>query len=99
MPARAQHAQTHTNTQARVSFRRIEEFLSRSADDVRNEEAYGKMDSDRHCSDLKKGQLKIENGEGRVRGRGGPRERKTLRVLWWLHSMIVRLNHPYVKGM
>lgn len=78
MPARAQHAQTHTNTQARVSFRRIEEFLSRSADDVRNEEAYGKMDSDRHCSDLKKGQLKIENGEARVRGSPPPRERRTL---------------------
>lgn len=53
-----------TRPQARVSFRRIEEFLSRSADDVRNEEAYGKTDSDRHCPDLKKGQLKIENGEG-----------------------------------
>lgn len=46
-----------------MSFRRIEEFLSRSADDVRNQEAYGSSDSDRHCPHLKKGQLKIENGE------------------------------------
>eukprot|EP00903_Cladosiphon_okamuranus_P011464 g10798.t1 len=53
--------------QARVSFRRIEEFLSRSADDVRNQEAYGSADSDRHCPHLKKGQLKIENGSFRWR--------------------------------
>lgn len=52
--------------QARVSFKRIESFLSRSADDVRNEEVYGKAGSDRHCPDLAKGQLKIEDGETRV---------------------------------
>lgn len=52
---------------ARVSFRRIEAFLSRSADDVRNDEVYGKAGSDRHCPDLALGQLKIEDGEMSVR--------------------------------
>ncbi|CAN0354496.1 unnamed protein product [Pylaiella littoralis] len=54
--------------QARVSFRRIEGFLSRSADDLRNEEVYGKKaGSNRHCSDLAKGQLKVDNGSFRWR--------------------------------
>lgn len=52
-----------TCSQARVSFKRIEAFLSRSGDDVRNEEVYGKAGSDRHCPDLAKGQLRIENGK------------------------------------
>ncbi|CAM9906694.1 unnamed protein product, partial [Laminaria digitata] len=49
--------------QARVSFRRIEDFLCRSADDVRT----GKAGSDRRCPDLARGQLKIENGTFRWR--------------------------------
>lgn len=48
--------------QARVSFKRIEAFLSKAADDVRNEEAYGTVGCDRHCADLAKGEVKIENG-------------------------------------
>lgn len=48
--------------QARVSFRRIEAFLSKSGDDVRNEEAYGTAGCDRHCAELAKGEVKIENG-------------------------------------
>ncbi|CBJ26643.1 conserved unknown protein [Ectocarpus siliculosus] len=53
--------------QARVSFRRIESFLSRSADDVRNEEVYGKAGSDRHSPDLASGEIKIQNGSFRWR--------------------------------
>lgn len=49
--------------QARVSFRRIEAFLSRSADDVRNEDVYGKAGSDRRSPDLAPGEIKIQNGE------------------------------------
>ena len=49
--------------QARVSFRRIEDFLCRSADDVRTSQGYGKTGLNRRCPDLARGQLKIENGE------------------------------------
>lgn len=49
--------------QARVSFRRIEDFLCRSADDVRAGHDSGKAGSDKRCPDLARGQLKIENGE------------------------------------
>lgn len=49
--------------QARVSFRRVEGFLRRSADDVNSSQEDGKPGSDRRCPDLARGQLKIENGE------------------------------------
>lgn len=45
-----------------MSYRRIEAFLSRSGDDVRNEDVYGTAGSDRHCPDLAKGGIKIDNG-------------------------------------
>lgn len=52
----------HLIPQARVSFSRIESFLARMTDDVHNDGVNGNKGSDRHCPDLAKGQLKIENG-------------------------------------
>lgn len=52
-----------TARQARVSFKRIEAFLSRTADDVRKGQTFGSAASNRHCPDLAKGELKIQNGE------------------------------------